>query len=73
MLASRLPTILPPLRDESGSGSGKFPRTSQNLADYFRRPFRSPHHTSSAVALVGGGANLNLAKSPWPIGACYFR
>ncbi|HRH76955.1 MAG TPA: YifB family Mg chelatase-like AAA ATPase [Cellvibrionaceae bacterium] len=59
MLASRLPTILPPLRDDEALEVAAVNSLAQakNLADYFRRPFRSPHHTSSAVALVGGGAN----------------
>ena len=61
MLAKRLPTILPPLSfDESiettkiYSISGLLP-AGESLV--FRRPFRAPHHTMSAVSLVGGGAN----------------
>ena len=61
MLAKRLPTILPPLTiDESlettkiHSVSGKLPSSTSLLTI---RPFRSPHHTVSDVALVGGGAN----------------
>lgn len=59
MLAKRLPTILPPLTiDESlettkiHSVSGKLPNSTSLLTI---RPFRSPHHTISDVALVGGG------------------
>jgi len=59
MLASRLPGLLPPLRDAEAfevaslcSIAGQ-PRAPE---DWRRRPFRAPHHTSSAVALVGGGA-----------------
>lgn len=61
MLAKRLPSILPPLTfDEaiestkiySVSGSTKY--GGKLLSE---RPFRAPHHTMSAVSLVGGGAN----------------
>lgn len=57
MLASRLAGILPPLSDEQAMESAAV----QSLAGRFRpetwrvRPVRSPHHTASAVALVGGG------------------
>ncbi|UTW45151.1 YifB family Mg chelatase-like AAA ATPase [bacterium SCSIO 12696] len=58
MLASRLPGILPPLSEQEAlqtaavySVAGK---DSNN--HFFRRPFRCPHHTASAVALVGGGS-----------------
>ncbi|MBN9483143.1 MAG: YifB family Mg chelatase-like AAA ATPase [Bacteroidetes bacterium] len=59
MLAKRLPTILPPLSLHEAlettkihSVAGKLPVNSSLIA---RRPFRSPHHTISDVALVGGG------------------
>ena len=62
MLASRLPTILPPLtHEESLSASkihsvcGLLPRTGGLLR---RRPFRAPHHTISDVGLMGGGTNI---------------
>jgi magnesium chelatase family protein len=58
MLASRLPSILPPLCDEEAlevaallSITGK----SFNPKKFKERPFRSPHHTASSAALVGGG------------------
>jgi magnesium chelatase family protein len=59
MLAERLPGILPPMTDaealESAAlqslGAGGF-----RVKDWRRRPFRSPHHTASAAALVGGGS-----------------
>ena len=61
MMAKRLPTILPPLSlNESlettqiHSIAGKL-NPDQSLI--FQRPFRSPHHTISQVALVGGGNN----------------
>ena len=59
MLARRLPTILPPLSLQEAlettkihSVAGKLP---ENSALINKRPFRSPHHTISEVALVGGG------------------
>ena len=59
MLAKRLPTILPPLSLHEAlettkihSVAGKMPGNSSLVA---QRPFRSPHHTISDVALVGGG------------------
>ena len=57
MLASRFPGLLPPLREEEALETAAL----QSLAGSFaierwrKRPFRSPHHTSSGVALVGGG------------------
>ncbi|PSL50015.1 magnesium chelatase family protein [Chitinophaga niastensis] len=59
MLAKRLPTILPPLTLQEAlettkihSVAGKLPEHSSLIA---KRPFRSPHHTISDAALVGGG------------------
>jgi magnesium chelatase family protein len=59
MLAERLPGILPPLSESEAletcavwSVAGQ----TTDLARWRRRPFRSPHHTASAVALVGGGS-----------------
>lgn len=57
MLASRLPGILPPLAEEealevAAVGSIAGHNVVQN---WCTRPFRSPHHTASAIALVGGG------------------
>lgn len=61
MLAKRLPTILPPLSVEESlettkihSVAGQLP-SSESLLNI--RPFRSPHHTISDVALVGGGTH----------------
>lgn len=60
MLAKRLPSILPPLNLHEAlettkihSVSGKLPKNASLVSV---RPFRSPHHTISDVALVGGGS-----------------
>ena len=60
MLAQRLPGILPPMTQQEAVasaaiqslGSGGFDFTS-----WKQRPYRAPHHTASAVAMVGGGSN----------------
>ena len=61
MLAKRLPTILPPLGLEESLETTKIHSVAGKLAVAESlmtvRPFRSPHHTISDVALVGGGAN----------------
>lgn len=60
MLAKRLPTILPPLTLQEALETTKIYSVAGKLADHAtliaRRPFRSPHHTISDVALVGGGS-----------------
>lgn len=61
MLAKRLPTILPPLNLQEALETTKIHSVAGKLtaADSLmtERPYRSPHHTISDVALVGGGAN----------------
>ena len=61
MLAKRLPTILPPLSFAEAIETTKVHSVSGCLPDgvslLSARPFRSPHHTMSAVSLVGGGIN----------------
>lgn len=61
MLAKRLPTILPPLTLNEALETTKIHsvagRLSRDTALIATRPFRSPHHTISDVALVGGGGN----------------
>ena len=56
MLASRLPGILPPLsQQEMLEVAAVYSISHQKRRqDYYQRPFRSPHHTASSVALVGG-------------------
>jgi magnesium chelatase family protein len=57
MLAARLPGLLPPMTDEEALMSAAL-RSSSALGfshtQWRRRPFRAPHHSSSAAALVGG-------------------
>jgi len=57
MLASRFPGLLPPMTDEEAlEAAAVHSLTGRFSAQQWRaRPFRSPHHTSSGVALVGGG------------------
>jgi len=59
MLAKRLPTILPPLTLEEALETTKIHSVTGQLNEKVslvaQRPFRSPHHTISDVALVGGG------------------
>ncbi len=59
MLASRLPGILPPLnQSEMLEVATVYSIAPQQQAQaVMQRPFRNPHHTASAVALVGGGSN----------------
>jgi magnesium chelatase family protein len=59
MLASRLTGILPPLSNTEAleaasvySVAGQLDRTR-----YYERPYRAPHHSASAVALIGGGSS----------------
>ncbi|OYU94611.1 MAG: magnesium chelatase [Bacteroidetes bacterium B1(2017)] len=63
MLAKRLPSILPPLTLQEALETTKIHsvagKLSKNSSLLYLRPFRSPHHTISDVALVGGGANPN--------------
>jgi len=61
MLAKRLPTILPPLSVAEALETTKIHsvagKVGRNTSLISTRPFRSPHHTISDVALVGGGQN----------------
>lgn len=61
MLAYRMPSILPKMSYEESLEVTKLYSVSGNLRDQGlikSRPYRSPHHTSSPIALVGGGHNL---------------
>ena len=61
MLARRLPTILPPLGLEEAIQVTRIHSTAgqkgNGTALVWERPFRSPHHSASHAALVGGGKN----------------
>lgn len=61
MLAKRLPTILPPLHLEESLETTKIHSVAGQLRALSSlmtaRPFRAPHHTTSDVALVGGGSS----------------
>jgi len=60
MLAKRLPSILPPMTLQEALETTKIHSVVGKLKEHAglmtQRPFRSPHHTISDVALVGGGA-----------------
>lgn len=59
MLAKRLPSILPEMtEDEALESAAVHSICGQKVSEYNwrQRPFRAPHHTASAVALVGGGS-----------------
>ncbi|NJB70087.1 magnesium chelatase family protein [Saonia flava] len=59
MLAKRLPSILPPMTLHEALETTKIHSVVgkvKNMGLMSQRPFRSPHHTISDVALVGGGA-----------------
>jgi magnesium chelatase family protein len=60
MLAVRLPTILPQLTESQAQESAAIASISDqglNVANWLKPPYRAPHHTASAPALVGGGSN----------------
>jgi magnesium chelatase family protein len=59
MLAQRLPGLLPPLTEDEALDAAALHglnRAHAGAAPLGRRPLRAPHHTASAVALVGGGS-----------------
>lgn len=60
MLAKRLPTILPPMTISEALETTKIHSVAGKMGNHASlisiRPFRSPHHTTSDVALVGGGS-----------------
>lgn len=59
MLAQRLPGILPPLGDDEAMAAATMASLGPQGFDpalWGERPYRAPHHTASAVALVGGGS-----------------
>jgi len=59
MLAQRLPGLLPPMTDDEALAAAALAGLSPGGFDpalWRQRPIRSPHHSASAVALVGGGS-----------------
>lgn len=59
MLASRLPGLLPPLSNQEALESAailSLLNTHHATKQWRRRPFRSPHHSASLTAMVGGGS-----------------
>lgn len=62
MMAKRIPTILPPLTLEESLETTQIHSIAGKLGDntslLATRPFRSPHHTISDTALIGGGSNI---------------
>ena len=60
MLAARLPTILPELSEQQAQETAAIASISDHgldISKWRQPPFRAPHHTASAAALVGGGSN----------------
>jgi magnesium chelatase family protein len=59
MLAQRLPGLLPPLSEDEALESAALQSLTGRFCpdDWGRRALRAPHHTASAVALVGGGSD----------------
>ena len=60
MLAQRMPSIMPTMSDDEAISTAALYSIigqSVDLSKWRERPFRNPHHTCSAVALVGGSSN----------------
>ena len=60
MLAARFPGILPEMTEEQALESAAIQSLASGgfrVENWKKRPYRAPHHTASAVALVGGGGN----------------
>ena len=60
MLAQRMATIMPTMSDDEAIDTAALYSIighSIDLTNWRQRPFRNPHHTCSAVALVGGSSN----------------
>ena len=62
MLAQRMATIMPTMSDDEAISTAALYSIigqSIDLNNWRQRPFRNPHHTCSAVALVGGSSNVD--------------
>jgi magnesium chelatase family protein len=65
MLATRLPALLPPLTEAEAievAGVASISAAGFDPARWGQRPFRAPHHASSANAIVGGGSRLRAGE-----------
>ena len=64
MLAARFPGILPEMTEDEALESAAIQSLNGGFKPehWKRRPYRAPHHTASAVALVGGGVNRNVIR-----------
>ena len=61
MLAERLPGILPPMNEQDALATAALHSVSARgfrFEDWMQRPVRAPHHSASAVAVVGGGGHV---------------
>jgi magnesium chelatase family protein len=61
MIAARLPTILPLLTEQQAQETAAIASISDqglDVANWLKPPYRAPHHTASAAALVGGGCHF---------------
>ncbi|MGQ4669009.1 YifB family Mg chelatase-like AAA ATPase [Metabacillus halosaccharovorans] len=58
LLAESFPSILPPLTlEEQLENISLYELADAPLVNYFQPPFRNPHHSASAVSIIGGGSN----------------
>ena len=65
MLATRLPTLLPPLTEDEAmevAGIASIGPQGFDPGRWGQRPFRAPHHAASANAIVGGGSKLRAGE-----------
>lgn len=65
MLAMRLPSLLPPLTESEAievAGIASISAAGFDPVRWGQRPFRAPHHASSANAIVGGGSRLRAGE-----------
>jgi magnesium chelatase family protein len=68
MLASRLSGLLPPLNNHEALESAAIYSLISSTSlqkQWRRRPFRSPHHSASLTAMVGGGSIPGRVRSHW--------
>ena len=74
LLASRLPGLLPPPDTEEALTCAALHsfHDSTSVEHLWRRPFRNPHHSASAVALIGGGARPRPGEASLAHGGVLF-